>query len=1531
MPNFSSFSWAFTVGIPSFGLSGTVIAEKKFPIAIAYSDPENTVIGAVIRLNGQRSYDPGVALPRTANDASTEFLTDIVTILSANFSPQDLGRVLELTGQDAGEYRIVLVIGLSQVKVKRSDGTGVSFLGSTGQQWTISDKLYYAWRFTSVPVGSVVGQESFRLFDTDLSLVSFSPDIIGEYNLELIVSNGYYLSEPSQVHVSVRSIMVPHGRGIIPDGKFIWSYIRDVWTQVDGKEWFETLWSALIQITGSELLKLYQNDFSKSIRDIQDQYQRRWLSYEPELKIVEDDSVFYLGNHCAGTAATTFQVGLEGQAILLPTADVPTVWAASTAYAIGAVVFPIPLNEDDSLYFRCISPGISGGVEPDWVAIFGEVTSDGAARWELTSLTKEVVISQGTIFPNSAGSDFSISYDPLQPKNVRTFKILGPTVPKTGYKLDTSTPPPDPIPNRVGALVSALFTFQSKTWTAVGQVGDVFHFPTGPNAGFYRILSTSGPTVTVDKAPLSFSDAVTILTYQPNVYRPVGYKIPPSTDLTTTVFAVPYEPGVNDVSVLAAGRVITVGSQAYTILRSSIDTSQMIPMVVIAVDGGAVLSRLKNLNWRAPHTLISSSQNFEELGVSSGDLLTLTVTNDRTQTAVDVVAQVIGVDRFRIGFVLTDEDTTPGVLPPIPDKTPQALSNGFSIGVLGKNQTGALTYASEALTLKNVLNSQLFKRAYWNKELTPKSDIKVDSRTFRIHPKSVIRNKTLPVDSELRSVPLLQEWIVQPQLSLHDGKIFQAKDGKEFELSHKPVVLVENSDFVIDDENAVEGELKFDTGSDIIFIEGGNFIDRGIVPGDKFIIDAPSTLADEFYIAQVLDEDTLQLTTAVPLYVLGVSVIASVRIQRKRTGHFLRLTPGAFSAKSPAPARLWGEVSLFDNASYVEDNFGILVALTREDLESISSDVSYRQAVAGLMYAYTQGSAVEKVRLGAQILLGLPFAEHRGIIRSIEHDYRLDASGNPSFGRILIEDIASDGTLQGTLRVYLFPIDDVSELAGIETSPVTEKTYAIGDTVELFAILAKGVEVIDYVSKPDWPLSAVGRLQQFHTVRLRANDIVFSLKELTLLSPFLRKITPSYVSAIITTAIELADDVEILDDTTIGLRNISAFVDNPYFGLASPLMFDAKNYDGFRLIFLDDDVYWLRKWGEGLVSTVRSGAPGSPQTLTLAAGGVVTPVGGEGPVTKVGADLLMIIDGDNQGLYTIDAATNTTVRVSDAPTYGFQPSSNKYAILRRVVGELRRGTLSSAASVASMEVGVQADGVAPGDLLVVDRSAGAYSRHLVRRVGPHADAPALLAGEVEVVPALGTLAAKSYTIFREPFVEAPYHEATTLTSSGTAYTAFSSQRIQGLLEPGDQLEVNGGAFGRLSVLDPFRKYFVPVLPAGAYTVKVCKKGHATTPVGLDYLGLMGPKEVLDMALVGAGAGTTALSKDVTLVDAPNPALLNILPADFLALLSGADSLVDVGYGPGLYPIVEVTATLVRLAADLTATGSFLWKIIRRRQ
>lgn len=1512
-------------------LSGSVQAYRQAPVAKAFALPENGVIGAVVQLNGRSSADPGAEEPRSGVDAVTNAGTDEVDAASAAFSAADLGRYLTVSGADSGEYFICEVVSATQVRVVTPTGGGVAFTGGSAASWTIFDRLSYSWSFVSVPIGSQVRQEGFRLLDSDSSLVSFSPDKVGEYLVQLVVSNGAYDSEASTARSSIRAILVPHARGLVPDGKFIWNYVRDVWTQVDGKEWFETLWSALIQICGAEMLKLYQNDFAKSIRDIQDQYQRRWIAYEPKLDFVEDDLSFYLGNHCAGISATTEPVGLTGQVVLLPVEETPTTWAAATAYALGDIITPTAAAEDN-LYFRCTLAGTTAASEPDWDTTFDTTVTDGTARWTLFSMTKELVVVLGAVFPNSVGQGIDITYDLLQPKNIGSYQIRSLNSPKSGYRLDTSTVPPDPLPSVIDVFSAVTFTFQSPLWTTASvediRVGDVAHFPAGPNAGFYRILSRDGTTLGMDRAPPSFSDVTTSATYSPTFYRPVGYRLAIDAIVTTDTFAVPYETGGNDVSVIAPGRIITVGAQAATVLRTAVAQAQAIPLTIISVDSSSILAGANGLNWRAPHTIVSESQNFEELGVSSGDLLILTITEDSSGFSVDVVSQVIGVDRTRLGFILTDELPVAGQVPDIPNKTYEAIADGLKIGTVTSDDAGELTFTDEFRALLREMGSTVFQRIYANTLLDPSSDIQLGARTFHVTPKHIIRNRLIPVDETLRSVPVLQEWIVQPDIGSRGGAIFQVKNGIEFPLTRLPISLIENSAYIIDSEYAFSGEMTFDSGTDTLFVEGANFLDRGIVPGDVFIIDLPSTLGGTYPILQVLDADRVLLTKSIPLYVLSTTVTATVRIERKRLGHFLRFTPGAFSALNPAPNRLWAEVSFFDNSETIENNFGLLVGLTKADLDDISSNVNYRQAVAGLMFAFTKGSAIEKVRLGAQILLGLPFAEHRGIIRSIEGDYRLDAAGDPKTGRLLVEDVASDGTPMGTQRVYTFAIDPSSELSGVETNPATDAPYIVGDIVELFALLAKGVEIADYLTTPETGLSAIAQLQQFHTFRLRANDVIFSIKELALLSPFLRKISPSYVSYVITTTMELEDQVEVLDEAIIRLGTDGSLLDNPYFGIDTALAYDVRDPSGIRLIQWDGDVFQVRKSGRNLVSVALAGSPGDPQVLTLAGGGLVTPTFGNGPVSRAAQDALLIVDGPNAGIYTTSAITDTSITVTDAPDYGFQPSTtNRYAVVRRVAGELRRGTLSSTASVGTCEVGLIADGVVPGDLLVVDLGAGAYSRHLVLRVGPHSDTVALVDGEVQVTPALGTLASKPYAIFRQTFVEAPYHETASLVSNGTAYTSFSDQLLQGLLEPGDELEVDDSDFGRLFVLDPKQKVFQPVLPAGTYSVKVCKKGQSLTTVAFDHLS-RGPQDRATLALEGAAATTTASTDTVSLAEIANPATGGILPADMLAILSGADSTVDVGYGPGLYPIVEVSSSDVRLGVDLSSSGSVGWQIIR---
>ena len=1498
---------------------GSTVYERKVPIAKPMADPAYGIVGSVVKLNGQASEDPDALPGKNGYDASTTLGGSSVSTPTGAFSGVDIGRVIRLTGPDAGDYAIVGILSTTSVSVVHLNGGGVSFLGSSNVTWDIDDNLSFEWKFLSVPIGSRVVTEGFRKLYPDSSLVSFSPDVVGEYVVGLVVSNGVLDSVEETTRISIRAILVPHGRGLIPDGKFIWSYIRDVWQEVVNKEVFETFWSALVQICGAELLKLYQSDFNKSIRDIQDLYQRRWMAYEPKLDLIDTDCSIYLGYSCAGTGGGTKNLALNGQAVIL---------------------------------------------------------SD-----------EEMIVVLGSVLPDSYNAIFSITADSMDPTNVGAYPVLGPNISNNGYKLALSPPEvtgPNPVPGKILSGVQWFFAFQSTTWslnlvpeldyaramseapppidwlarlyagiigTAGGDlihVGDVIHYPTGPNAGFYRILEKSGSFVVVDHAPPGAHEVGVNLA---NVYRPVEFTLQPAAALsdTSSSFYLPYDSEC-DASKLAVGRVITIGGRTYTILRSFIDNTQLVPLTVIVTDGGVVLVGQVGLGWRIANTLVSKTQNFEELGVTTGDLISFDIHNQNANLLSTVQGQVVGVDRFRLAFVLTTEPLEEGVVPEIPASTIISITNDFGISGVKINQDGSLTLSGNAAALMAALNSGNFKKAYWNTPITPKTDVKVLTGVFHIHPRFIVRNSRIPADITLKSIPVLQDWIVQPTVVEHDDKVFQVRNGTEYEIRRNPVSLIENTDFIVDNEIAFSGSMTFSSGSDLLVVETGHFIERGIKVGDSVEIEDPSTLSGTYYVLNVLANDTLKLNKPIPLYVLNPDVTARLIIRRRSVGQFVRLLPGNFTPANPAPYRLWAEVSLFDNRPTVEDNFGILVGLTKDDLEAVSTDINYRQAVSGLMFAYTRGSAISKIRLGAQILLGLPFAEHKGVIRSIEEDYRLDDAGNPILGRILIEDIDSAGKALGTLRVYTFPIDPISELAGLDLNPATGELYAVGDVVEAFAALSKGVEVNDYLTRPETSTNPATILRQFHTAHLRANDSIFDIKELGLLSSFLKKITPSYVALVIATASEFADEVVVLDSDHKKLKtneNDTPFIDQVALRIPTVPKYDLRTKAGILYSMWDAGPAWLRIGGEDSLSTTYP-----TSVATLAAGGFITPVSGEAPVVKIG-DVLVIPFGPNSGSYPITVVTNTTLTVSGLPPSGFQTAMQSFFVLRYPTGEIRRGVGDSdGAGMLTVEVGLQADGVAVGDIVVTEDKY----RALVTDIGPHSlrydgmtpvagTVPSLAAGTMKVLPALPAFVGKNYRIYRESFVESPYQGDTgNLTSTGTAYSAFSNPFLQALLEVGDEVQVQDISLTRLTVLDPVNLVFTPVLPVGVYSVKICKRVGMSGPISWDHTSQFAPQDVADLSLWETQSIATciAASPIVALQEErlsavpdpafpPQPASVSLVkPGDLLLLLSGANSAVDVGYGPGVYPIKEVASPNVTVTTNLSSSDPAAWKILRRR-
>lgn len=224
------------------------------------------------------------------------------------------------------------------------------------------------------------------------------------------------------------------------------------------------------------------------------------------------------------------------------------------------------------------------------------------------------------------------------------------------------------------------------------------------------------------------------------------------------------------------------------------------------------------------------------------------------------------------------------------------------------------------------------------------------------------------------------------------------------------------------------------------------------------------------------------------------------------------------------PDRMWAETTYVDNRPRIEANFGIPADFTLDDLSQLPSNVDYLSAVTGLWYAYFNGPVVFNLRAGAQILLGLPFAEEAGTIIEIRDDF------STTTGRILVQDTANSEII----RSYTFPPS-----LGLETNPATKAPYAVGDTVAQFAPLVQGVDIYDWVNSPKWFSGLVAQgsmyeVQKYFTFMVRVSSVAFNLNALLYVQSFIQRIKPTYTFPLfVVQAVVPPIDITVTDSVSL--------------------------------------------------------------------------------------------------------------------------------------------------------------------------------------------------------------------------------------------------------------------------------------------------------------------------------------------------------------------------------------------------------------
>jgi hypothetical protein len=292
---------------------------------------------------------------------------------------------------------------------------------------------------------------------------------------------------------------------------------------------------------------------------------------------------------------------------------------------------------------------------------------------------------------------------------------------------------------------------------------------------------------------------------------------------------------------------------------------------------------------------------------------------------------------------------------------------------------------------------------------------------------------------------------------------------------------------------------------------------RGRLPVDDLIVDIP-VLQENV----VITDDEASLRRNLDFFIEPFRGYNSVRFVSGQGGG-----PDVFEGARP-PFRLWAEYTYVNNNPTIEANFGELAGFSLVQVAQLPTSVDYLAAVSGLMYAYTNGPTLRNLRIGTQILIGLPYAEEDGTIEELRRDLL------STEGRILVRDKSSTEIV----RSYTYP-----KVLELEVNPDTGERYKVGDSVTRFSPLVEGAGVVDYIKDPTWFQGILNQgvfleVQKFHTFAVRVDGRAFSLASLGFVRDFILKIKPTYTlpKFIVTLAASNLDGDEISVNDTVSMR-----------------------------------------------------------------------------------------------------------------------------------------------------------------------------------------------------------------------------------------------------------------------------------------------------------------------------------------------------------------------------------------------------------
>jgi len=1347
-----------------------------------------------------------------------------------------------------------------------------------GRASTTSDgsDLSYEWTFLETPLGSTVAE----LVDVegDGSVVTFVPDLIGQYTIGLVVRTPYRTSDQVTAVFEATSVLLPLTLRTTPNGQILFKVVSSFWKMVERNAVFSTVWSGYMQSTANDLLRAFQVDYGKSIDTIQELLQRRWIAYAPALELDSSLCTGVFGYHQGGTQAFTESGISAAMGVIISDREVVLLDGTPTLGAVGSVLTVYTsagspgntgsytinrLNSDSSGYLISPTSPFPAPTDDCLVAAYATLVTfagndevyDATLALDYTTLGVEV----GDVLRIESGADagyYTITgvgvADGLL--NNRTLRLdRAPT--KTGASRTYSvfntvriaaakTPAAATGTVFLPASEADLTLFAAKTMTGGGTLTNAYEIVVEPRHVFEAMI---GERIYITSGSSSSGRSYTITGLNT---AGTGYRV--GAPLAATAYPAEISYRLTSTADIA-DRLLILEDEAYEIVSAEYDSGTdpedggRGEVWIVTLGSETAPTGREGMSWRIAAAISTTEhEDLEELGVTAGDLLVLEVVREDTKFVGELPCYVLGAAGNKVAFDFGAALTEPGTPGSLSDAEILSLATDLKVPHVYEDDAGETFITLVAEEVQALVESTGFVATYGNVPISSTTVIDLDTYTVTLRVKKLVRNCRIAVDDTLVSVPSLFEYIAEPTTGTNaDGEVILAGIyGDTTTLDRAPLELVENRDYSISSASSTSGSnLETTAGSAIVKIPYGDLIDRDVRVGDYIDIETGFDQG-RYYVSAVLDSENVRALTAEGVPPATTATGLGYTITRKTQGNFLRFVDGMFTPSSPAPDRLWAQLSLFDNSETIEDNFGVLVGVTKEQLDEYgSSQVSYRGAVRALMFAWTGGPTVRNVTIGNHVLMGLPVTEVPGRIIDVDKAYDT-ANGR---GRVLIEDLDASGVPTGLARSYYFSSDETSGLSdflGLSTNPSTGEEFAVLDEVPAMTPLSRGIIVDDYLTDPLWWKSSnstgATELEKFHTWQVRVDSSQIDSRDLPLISAFCAGVRPIYTKPKISLVLYLYDEVTVEED--LSFDGSIFFYDDPILSVESTHMVDSYNgsslphrvfdYGSFSTRTLFEGTDLVTSAGTGVVTSARGGFMGTlaepplshaPNESVGLLPGANSAFSGDiyyrgTPLVRAG-DVLFIREGLNRGRYavvSVDSDTQLTVdELTDYPPTT-RPAAEIEASTDQVFQIQREDSylLVSGGGTVLSNAGAGADatstiedatgnfrwnGVAVGDILVITSLGDGIvpGTHEVLEVGVwNAGDREDLDTKLVVRGTLTVAGAFTYYVMRDGLRTNPLVEMTDLVLTAGSSSVSSALTNFNLLylRPGDQLEILMGSY-----------------------------------------------------------------------------------------------------------------------------------------